>query len=559
MNSHDYITRQATKAYLATAKNNLHPERHMRAEGLYAMMDVFYQNENSKRPRSDRLRIPRALSPWQVAQIMIATEPIRRIHCVDDSTSENSYVVGIYQEYGPDAGTYDTRNTTLSGIIREYCHSFTETEINSVMQQLRETAPPVERCKDRDIIAVNNGLFNFRTKQLEPFDKDKVFLSKSHINYNPNAQPANIHNSADNTDWDVDSWIRELADDDPEVENCIWEILSAIVRPNVCWNKAAFFYSTTGNNGKGTLCVLMRNLVGASVCASIPLNDFGKDFMLEPLLGATCVIVDENDVGGYIDKAGNLKAVITGDTISINRKYKTPVYYQFHGMMVQCINEMPRIKDKSNSFYRRQLFVPFQRCFTGKERTYIKSDYLYRQEVLEYILNKVLHMTHYTLTTPKASISVMEEYKLYNDPVREFCDEILTQLVWDLVPFQFLYDVYFNWSRHNRPSSIVQGKTKFTKDLLEVLKDYPDWMPPPKTADGRYSRFTALGHMNAPEPLIAQYDLNDWKNRNYTVGADINKICTFYPAPTDRYPGIIRTGSALANSITQKPQAGKAS
>ena len=69
--------------------------------------------------------------------------------------------------------------------------------------------------------------------------------------------------------------------------------------------------------------------------------------------------------------------------------------------MVQCLNEMPRIKDKSDSFYRRQLFIPFTKCFTGEERKYIKQDYLKRTEVLEYVLYRVLNMNYYELDTPQ--------------------------------------------------------------------------------------------------------------------------------------------------------------
>lgn len=55
-----------------------------------------------------------------------------------------------------------------------------------------------------------------------------------------------------------------------------------------------------------------------------------------------------------------------------------PVSFVFRGFMVQCVNEYPRVKDKSDSFFRRQLFVPFMKCFTGIERKYIKDDYLHR-------------------------------------------------------------------------------------------------------------------------------------------------------------------------------------
>src|SRR5699024_12115213 len=115
-----------------------------------------------------------------------------------------------------------------------------------------------------------------------------------------------------------ESWMKELSDDS-EIVNLLWEILGAIIRPLVPWNKSAWFYSEKGNNGKGTLCELMRQLCGSGSYASIPLADMGKDFMLEPLTRASAIIVDENDVGTYIDKAANLKAIITNDVIQINK------------------------------------------------------------------------------------------------------------------------------------------------------------------------------------------------------------------------------------------------
>ena len=45
--------------------------------------------------------------------------------------------------------------------------------------------------------------------------------------------------------------------DDKGVVTILWQILGAIIRPNVSWNQACFMYSESGNNGKGTLCALM--------------------------------------------------------------------------------------------------------------------------------------------------------------------------------------------------------------------------------------------------------------------------------------------------------------
>ena len=70
--------------------------------------------------------------------------------------------------------------------------------------------------------------------------------------FRPECPESVIHNDDDGTDWDVVSWMNELSDD-PEVVDLLWEVMGATIRPAVSWNKTAWFYSMSGNNGKGTL------------------------------------------------------------------------------------------------------------------------------------------------------------------------------------------------------------------------------------------------------------------------------------------------------------------
>ena len=87
----------------------------------------------------------------------------------------------------------------------------------------------------------------------------------------------------------------------------------------------------------------------------------------------------------------------------MNRKNRDPRDVLFNGFMVQCVNEIPRVRDKSESMLRRLLVIPFKKRFQGKERKYIKDDYLHRKDVLEYVLYHVLAETdYYELDEPAA-------------------------------------------------------------------------------------------------------------------------------------------------------------
>lgn len=528
----DSTIREVTHKYLASV-DKLNPPAPDVVAGsiLTSIRNEFAIYNSIAQPGTKWKNIDRLL-PAQIADIIVALHPVVAIETAGTNCDADYTLPGIYQTSGKNEGIYVTDEVEFDKLANEYCYGITQREMDEMMRRIKNYAPRVKPCKDKDLIAVNNGIFDYATKQLMPFTPDLVFMSKSKVNYNPNAKNITIHNDEDGTDWDVESWMNELSDD-PEIVNTLWEVTGAVVRPNVPWGKAAWFYSETGNNGKGTLCSMFRNLLGDGSHCSISLSNMGKDFMLEPMLYSVAIIVDENDVGTYIDKAANLKAIVTGDVIQINRKFKTPITYQFHGFMVQCLNELPRVKDKSDSFFRRQLFIPFTKCFTGAERRYIKDDYLNRKEVLEYVLYKVLNMNYYELSVPEACKDALQEYKEFNDPVRQFMAEIMPQLQWDFVPFTFLRDLYTAWYKKNVGDKDCSKSMKtLVKDILNILPEYPDWK-----CDDKDKSIRPGNKMDKPEWLIDEYKLDDWYSQTYK-GPDRDKKCC--PSLKAYYRGIQR-------------------
>lgn len=515
--TNDELQSLAIKIFFANNPNLIPPYNYKAIKaGVSEKTLYLYSDQNTNRGKDAQVKVPGNLTDLQIALLIMQLEPVIRISCCDSNSEFD--VLGVYQSSGPDTGTYDISDRTLHNIIYKYNQGAKQSNLDNIKLMLKHWLQAKARCTDPDLIAVNNGIFDYKRKVLMPFDPDKVFLSKSKVNYNHAAQNIVIHNSDDGTDWDMDSWMQSLSDD-PEIVNLLWEVLGAIIRPFVHWNKFAILYSQCGNSGKGTLCELMRNLCGHDNYTSIPLSDFGKEFVLEPLIHTSAIIVDENDVGSFLDKAANFKAVVTNDVIFINRKFRQPVSFQFRGFMVQCCNELPRIKDKTGSLYRRQLIIPFDKNFSGSERKYIKSDYLNRPEVLEYVLFKVLNMNYYQLSEPAACKEALDDYREYNDPVRDFANEILNLCVWDVLPFTFLYDLYKVWFAKNCPSGRLQGRNTFNNDIINAVADNPDWYCP-----GKKHPIHTGSRMDKAELLILQYNLKDWMNPTYH-GADAIQMC----------------------------------
>ncbi|MDY3678030.1 MAG: phage/plasmid primase, P4 family [Actinomyces urogenitalis] len=492
---------------------------------------------NKSRGKRDQLATLKTLTHSQVADILLHRHRIVLITSDLDSDSDGDSL-RIYVREGRDEGIYSADLKLFRVLIKQLNYSADTRFIEETLKALRDRADRVLANEDQDTIAVANGIFDFKTKTLCPFTPDVIFTSKLTTRYVATATNPVITMS-DGSTWDVETWIASLSDD-PEVVDLLWEIISAVVRPRVSWNKCVFFYSEKGNNGKGTLCSLMTNLVGSTYCPSIPLNAFSKEFHLERLLSATAIVTHENDVGFYVDQGANFKAVVTHDTIAVNRKHKAVIDHTFWGMMIQCVNAMPSTRDKSRSWYRRQLWVPFFKDFTHGERTEIKDDFLARQEVLEYVLHRALHMEHYSLSQPQACRDLLLEVQENNDNVLEFLMSFKDQWVWDLVPYPFLYDLYVAWMAQAHKGTTPTPTLKFTKEVRrhvgeQDLTCHVDGQELTWRDSGGQVR--PSGKMDKPELLIAKYDLTNWCNPGYP-GKD--PALRSRPMLADKYYGLVR-------------------
>lgn len=505
------------------------------------------ENSNLMLQASQRERTPKTLSELDAAVILASC-----LHFVNIKASFNSVEtsLGVYQndKSDPQYGLYIISTKFIQQLIRMIIPSASIRACSEVISLIETMVETKMRETSANLIPVHNGIYNKEKHELEAFSPEYVYLSKLAVDYKEN--PKNIIITADDGyQWDVESWIDDLSDNDPEVNTLLWQVFSDAIHGTYSRGKAIFFYSALGNNGKGTIGQLIKNLLGSGNYSSLAINDFKHEFMKVQLVDAIANIADENDVDQYIDSVRDFKASITGDDIIINGKFEKPFPYKFRGANIQMLNGLPKTRDKSDSFYRRLIIVPFLKSFTNNgERKYIKTDYINRSEVLEYVLHKALHTNFSEFIQPQATQYLLDEYKSTNNPVIQFWEELEDEFQWDLLPTQFLYDLFVSWSAKNNPMGKPMGKKSFIEIMKSILVGSTNWREsfnnPTKTS----------ARMDSDEPLITDYQLTDWYNptkltrppkdiRNFTRKA--------------QYRGVIRltkqtiTQSSTASSTVQ--------
>ena len=466
---------------------------------------VEMQNMNPGR----KMQVPDKLNFEDVAVTLLSLYTFRNIQMTDRA---GDTILAMYVETNESKkkGTYDPNTRRVFEIMERLAPTFKNKDMQDVLDKIERSAPTVEQTKERHLFIVNNGIYDQRTQQLVPFSPGYVYLTKIPVDYAKD--PINPKITApDGYEWDVESWLHELANHEDDTAMLIWQVIADCLQPHYSRHKSIWFYSEKGNNGKGTIGQLIKNLLGRGNYASLSVSDFNHEFLKETLLGVGANISDENDVDVFIDSIKDYKASVTGDDININRKYEKPLRIQFLGTNIQMMNGLPKTKDKSDSFYRRLILVPFLKSFTNNgERKYIKNDYIHRIDVLQYVLHKVINMMFDEYTVPASSARLLESYKEKNNPVLEFWNELKDEFQWDLLPTQFLYDLFDKWFEINNPSGKIMSKRSFSDALTAVINNAGDpWVDKTGQNDKvRTNTGQANARMDKDEPLISEYGLD---------------------------------------------------
>lgn len=428
-------------------------------------------------------------------------------------TNRKDPIVHIYDfdETSPTYGLYVPAQDLMMDIIFAAAEDEDVKFHRRIYETMIQTIPNVNETSDANRIFVKNGIFDKETKQLEPFTQNEYRLAKIQTNYNPNASSPTI-TMPDGLSWSFDMWLDELVDHDPDRLTQMWQIITAALNPGRVYNKCVIFYSRQGNNGKGTLGQVLKNIIGDGLYSSVNIKNFGVRFRTQQLLGKIVNIADENPVGAYIDGTDEFKAAITGDDIQIEAKGKDAYPMQVRMLNIQMLNGTLLTRDKSNSIYRRLLIVPFTHTFTGCERPYIKHDYMDRTDVKEYILKRALESPVITeFITTKENDEALYKTKLENNTVIEFLDEFLPQFKWDALPPKFLYELYKSWMSKDNANGKPVKKSVFIEYATDFFNDTNEWNI--RLAQG--DKITVGQRMDADEPLITEYNLTDYMDPFY--------------------------------------------
>lgn len=215
----------------------------------------------------------------------------------------------------------------------------------SVLELARvEIAHPAEEWDaDPDILVCTNGVLHIPTRTLQAHSPHYYATSGLPFAYDPTARAEVWQHVLDTCAGDQQTFLQEFA--------------GYAVTTDTRYEIALWLAGAPGG-GKSTVLQGFTTMLGPRVCL-LGLADIEKSrFALTNLPGKTLAISTEQP-GGYVAAAQTLNALISGEPITVDRKYRDPVTIIPRAKIAWAMNELPRVGPEGAGLFRRVKVVRF--------------------------------------------------------------------------------------------------------------------------------------------------------------------------------------------------------
>jgi len=217
--------------------------------------------------------------------------------------------------------------------IKELCQlmypEITTHQLNEVINQIKRRTY-VDRTNfdsNIEILNVRNGLLDIHTKQLAPHSSDYLSTVQLPLEYKPRTVCSNIL-----------KFLRDvLRKSDIHV---IIQMIGYCLYISCEFEKAFMFFGG-GANGKGVLIKLIEAFLGENNCAHRTLQDLDKNRFATADLRGKFVNTCADLKSLQLSETGNFKMIVSGDSISAERKFGQPFTFRNYAKVIFSANEIP--------------------------------------------------------------------------------------------------------------------------------------------------------------------------------------------------------------------------
>ena len=315
-------------------------------------------------------------------------------------------------------------------------------KINGALTLLKDflVVPDSALNPNKSLICLRNGTLDTTTYQL--------------LEHSPN------HRLTNRTDikWDPDAtcprWLQfmdEIFAYDSDKEQKIaflQEWMGYCLVPDTSQHKFVWMVGA-GGNGKSVFLNILTQLVGTRNVSHAYMERLGDKCVRAELEGKLLNISSEMSADATIAD-GYFKAIVSGDLIEAERKYKPSFTFRPTVRLIAATNHLPRLLDHSDGFTRRAVIISFNRQFAEHEKDVGLENKLIAElsGILAWAVQGLRSLrVRSRFEIPESSIAALTQYRQESDPVALFAGEKLEQVESGGLSSQDLYPCYQEWCR----------------------------------------------------------------------------------------------------------------
>lgn len=344
-----------------------------------------------------------------------------------------NYVDGVYKMLSDQ----DVSGIILNMLYEDMLWGYrTKKHVADKVATLLSIIPDLELTNDKgDWFNVRNGLLQLSTGVLNPHTPDFVSLVQSPVFYDADA-------TAPMWEACLDAWMK--GPESEEKKRMLQQFAGYLLTSSMVYAKALFLVGD-GGNGKSTFADTLSMVMGEQATSRIDLEDLYGTFGMKGLIGKRLNVIEE--VGGNYYQAHKLKKLISGESLTINMKFKDQFRFTPEAKFLFAVNMMPRVDDSSSATERRMVVVQFNNNFRDKPNVHLRfADGLLAEE-LPGILNWMLAgyrslMKSGEFEKSREQHQTLAEYREENSSVDGFIGECLTFQEEAVETTHKLYDGY---------------------------------------------------------------------------------------------------------------------
>lgn len=223
-----------------------------------------------------------------------------------------------------------------------------------------------------------------------------------------------------------------------------------------------------GANGKSVFANTIQRVLGHDNCENLSLDDLKNKNYLAELVGKLVNIATESQSKAEVYES-TLKRLASGEPIKVDRKFKNPFTFISNCKHIYCLNNLPRVTDKTDAFYRRIIPIPFNHQ-VRREDQILRFDRELASEapgILNWMISGLLRLraSGWRFSQSPQINSLLDEYRKDNNNVLSFveeCCEILSNIT---ITNQEIYDRYSQWCKTSGTSPMK--KKSFIREIFE--------------------------------------------------------------------------------------------